>query len=59
MKSIEYKDYLIMFEKTTQGVRSVAVSDYDTIRVYFIDYAFKEIVKRMKKNIDYRLTQFS
>ena len=56
MKTLWFKDYLIMLERQHNGsVRAVASSDHDRIRCVFYDYPMSYIVQQMKSHIRYRL----
>jgi hypothetical protein len=57
MKNINYKDYLITFTQTSQGILATALHDNnDYFKIHYIDYPMTEIVKRIKKQCNYRLT---
>ena len=56
MKNVNYKDYLITFSSTSQGILATALHDNnDYFKIHFIDYPMGEIVKRMKKQCKYRI----
>ena len=57
MKNLHYKGYFLMFEKNSNGsIRAVADNDRDRFGVVFYDYPMTEIVKRVKTQCTYRLT---
>lgn len=56
MKSINYKDYLITFTRTSQGILATALHDNnDYFKIHFIDYPMTTIKARMKKQCTYRI----
>lgn len=56
MNSINYKDYLITFSKTSQGVLATALHDNDDyFKIHYIDYPMTTIIKRMKTQCTYRI----
>jgi hypothetical protein len=57
MKNLHYKGYFLMFEMNPNGsIRAVADNDRDRFGVVFYDYPMTEIVKRVKTQCTYRLT---
>jgi hypothetical protein len=57
MKNLHYKGYFLMFERNPNGsIRAVADNDRDRFGVVFYDYPMTEIVKRVKTQCTYRLT---
>jgi hypothetical protein len=56
MRTINYKGYLITLENQHSGVLATALHDNnDYFKIKFIDYPMTTIVKRMKKQCNYRL----
>lgn len=56
MKTINYKDYLITFTQTSQGVLATALHDNnDYFKIHYIDYPMSTIIKRMKTQCTYRI----
>lgn len=57
MKNLHYKGYFLMFEKNPNGsIRAVADNDKDRFGIVYYDYPMTEIVKRVKTQCNYRLT---
>jgi len=56
MKTITYRDYLITFTQTSQGVLATALHDNnDYFKIHYIDYPMTTIIKRIKAQCKYRL----
>jgi hypothetical protein len=56
MKNFEYKGYFVMMEKQHNGsIRTVADNDRDTIRQVFYDYPMTYIMRKIKKDINFKL----
>ena len=57
MKNLHYKGYFLMFEKNPNGsIRVIADNDTDRFGIVYYDYPMTEIVKRVKTQCTYRLT---
>jgi len=57
MKNLHYKGYFLMFESNPNGsIRAIADNDSDRFGVVFYDYPMTEIVKRVKTQCTYRLS---
>jgi hypothetical protein len=53
MKPLDYKDYLITFDRHHWGIEAWAIPDHgETIRHKFIGYTKKEMIATMKSLIE-------
>lgn len=57
MKTFSYKNYFVMLEKQHNGsIRAIADNDSDRFGIVYYDYSMTEIVKRVKNQCTYRLS---
>lgn len=55
MKNFEYKGYFVILERQHNGsIRTVADNDKDTIRQVFYDYPMSYIIKKIKRDINFK-----